>query len=174
MTTGSVLFGGLRPYWSFLAEVWKPLSVLVLLTLGTAGLIAHQTHAPDFHARWSNATLVPQSLSPEDTKTLIAERAKRYAADGASLSLTFKLIISFVIAAFMVTTSQSDTLKIPWVDIAVPTGWFYVIVPIALIYLWLAFGFTLNEVINSRAILLAAAKACTRCSAALYPAVPAG
>src|SRR5262249_45139105 len=79
-------------------------------------------------------------------------RFEQYKGNLESLNtyLWFQLI--FIVAAAVAISTKSDSFKVPVIDKEVPVKWALVAIPVCLLYFWLRYRFTLNELIDARTV----------------------
>lgn len=83
---------------------------------------------------------------------LFKERVSTYRSLRERLRVNIQLQIAGIIIAFLVLTRTSERASLFGVDIPIVT--LHVVLPVALLYLWLAFGFLLDDLIEGRLRIL--------------------
>ncbi len=85
-----------------------------------------------------------------DVKAVLEERLKDYQADKKVLSTNCLFQLVFVLLGLLVVTGSSVFVETPIAGIKLPRVWMFYIVPLALMYFWLEFGFLTDKMIQTR------------------------
>ncbi len=83
-------------------------------------------------------------------RDLFGEKLKLLESDMAWLDNCLILQGIFVLIGFFALKVQSERLELPILKLGLPRSWILYIVPVALIIIWLQFGFLLDDSINLR------------------------
>ena len=97
----------------------------------------------------SDGTHVGQTLRGE-VMAVFALRVTEYRADVDKLYSNMVLQVLLIVVALGAITTKSKELKLPGVEYKVPIRWACYVAPIALLLLWLQFGFAVDDLIESR------------------------
>jgi hypothetical protein len=81
------------------------------------------------------------------------KRYDQYKTDLDALNYNLWCQLLFVATAVIVTYQKSETFRIPVIEKDVHLHWVCLAIPICLAYLWVHFGFLLNQVIDARIAL---------------------
>lgn len=84
------------------------------------------------------------------TSQVLDKRLADYRADKAALRTNLLFQLAFVLLGLLVVTGKSDILETPIAGIKLPRMWMYYIVPLALTFFWLEFGFLTDKMIQTR------------------------
>jgi hypothetical protein len=115
---------------------------------------APRDYAAILHKATGAATNEAAAHALRETLTHVFDkRHEQYKANLDTLNnyLWYQLI--FLAAALVRVFNKTEKLKVPVIDAEVPVRWAYRALPACLVYLWLCFGFKLNELIDSRIVL---------------------
>jgi hypothetical protein len=109
----------------------------------------HHLPNPGGTNREEQVKLLYERLSPIFDQRLEQYKANLQAEDGY---IWYMLL--FTAAAASLLAVRGSSIKVPILeDVIVPLLWVYAVVPACLGYLWIRFGFTLNELIDARIVL---------------------
>lgn len=84
----------------------------------------------------------------KDSEDLLTEKLKNYQAILSKLDANIGLQAFFIPIALLLVIRRSESLKL--FDNSIPLSWLHLLVPVVMIYLWLAFGFLLHDLIWER------------------------
>ena len=78
-----------------------------------------------------------------------------YKSKVASLNTNTILQLLFIVVAILIVfrpkaAISNDSLRMPLLEMHLPLSWLHIIVPVGLVFLWIQFGFLLNETIAIR------------------------
>ena len=124
------------------AELEKRLGISFVQ--GTSGNVTNQASPPGSTVTGSH-TKQNEKLQKQFDHQL-KEYEKTLDTFEANMFMQAALI---VFAAFMLF-SKDDKFKVPVIDLELERNWFYFVVPLALLFLWLRFGFLLDSLIKTR------------------------
>jgi len=85
-----------------------------------------------------------------DVKSVLEKRLKDYRTDKDALSANLLFQLAFVLLGLLVVTGSSESLETPIAGIKLPRVWMFYIVPLALLFIWLEFGFLTDKMIQTR------------------------
>jgi hypothetical protein len=160
---------------------WYSFMVLALVLTGVSvGIAKYASHGgtnrsrSQFYAPSESAWTLQQvshteGASDEGLKTLHSRLSpvfdKRYGQYKSNLDGLYQnlwLQVIFLMAAAIAACkrlnpsaaeSTPESFKVPVAGLDVPIRWAYLALPVCLVYLWLRFGFILNELIDARIVL---------------------
>jgi hypothetical protein len=95
-------------------------------------------------------TVLKARKGEPEPASVLDKRLRDYQADKDALSTNLLLQLAFVLLGLLVVTGKSDTLKTPIAGIELPRVWMFYIVPLALTFFWLEFGFLTDKMIQTR------------------------
>ena len=75
---------------------------------------------------------------------------KQYAAFLGALETNLFMQVAFVLFGLLVLFSKDESFEIPLIKLKLLRSWLHFIVPLALLFLWLRFGFLLDGLIKTR------------------------
>lgn len=81
----------------------------------------------------------------------VDELRQAYTARHETLQRNFLLQFVFVVIALLVAVRAGNSVKIPALGLTLPATWLCFVIPVVLLYLWLEFGFVLDDLIKWRA-----------------------
>jgi len=81
------------------------------------------------------------------------KRFEQYKSNLESLNENLWHQLILITAALVLILKKSNSFKVPVIDMEVPVRWTCWAIPICLGYLWIRFGFVLNELIDARIVL---------------------
>lgn len=85
-----------------------------------------------------------------ELRMVLEKRLIEYGADKDELSSNLFFQVTFVLLGLLVVVGRSKTLETPILGIKVPRIWMFYVVPLALLFLWLEFGFLTDKMIQTR------------------------
>lgn len=97
----------------------------------------------------------PVTVEKADDRILeiFKERFHSYRENLAALNDNMFYQLLFVVASIIVVRVRTDEFEEPILKQKVPLYWVHLVLPLCLGYLWLKFGFLLNEIIDDRIVL---------------------
>jgi hypothetical protein len=84
---------------------------------------------------------------------LYVNRTADYKSNSENLTSLFRLLIALVIIGLLILFFQPKEFTVPIINIDLPDKILYPFIAIALFYVWIQFGFTLNAALDSRLAL---------------------
>jgi hypothetical protein len=118
---------------------------------------ARARHArPDVNFMTAPTPQLSPSPSPAEVKLdtrvekLFDYQLKQYAAFLGALDTNLFMQVAFILFGLLVLFSKEELFEIPLVKIKLLRSWLHFIVPLALLFLWLRFGFLLDGLVKTR------------------------
>ena len=109
---------------------------------------AHQQLHQACQAVASNASIAGDDAAEIDRAALWKELLDKYQADLSRMEANLQLQAGLVVIGILIVIGTSRT--VPFLGVNIPVTWLHVLVPAAMLYAWLSFGFTLNNLIHER------------------------
>jgi lysophospholipase L1-like esterase len=122
------------------------LAGVTLLALGWLFAGLPQTAVQD-RPRLENMTPL-DAAQKEGVEAILDRVVADYRANAAKLDTNLGLQAFFIVVTILLIIRRSDSLTV--FDNTVPLSWLHFFVPVVLVYLWLAFGFTLHAAVVGR------------------------
>jgi hypothetical protein len=101
--------------------------------------------------------VVPEALpSPAEVKLdtrlekLFDYQLKQYAVFLGALETNLFMQVAFILFGLLVLFGRDESFEIPLIKIKLLRSWLHFIVPLALLFLWLRFGFLLDGLVKTR------------------------
>jgi hypothetical protein len=86
----------------------------------------------------------------EVVKAIFESKVDLLSASTASLRQNMILQVVFVIFGFLALTGHAKVFELPVINMKLPLSWVRYLIPAILGFLWLQFGFLLDDIINTR------------------------
>lgn len=164
-------FAALRQWWSALEPRHQILAVFAVVSMAiTSSWISLEIVACAPPEKWPSPALQPlpaaafdagSTASPralnDTAKDLLDRRFKLFEHGTDLLDVNMKFQTAFIILSLLILFSSESTFKLPVFDMALRVDYLQLIVPAALVFLWLRFGFALHNYIDNRTLLNAIA-----------------
>ena len=146
-------------------DVSKRITTFIVLTTISATMAIILFSTCKFSRKQSCESLsshqwVTESLSLETSEVFSIEKTielqyNNYQSKLTSLNTNTILQLFFIIISILIifrpeAAISNDSLRMPLLEVHLPLSWLHIIVPVALMFLWIQFGFLLNETIAIR------------------------
>lgn len=148
---------------SYTPFIWLIVFVVVLGFVGMYGFqmpgadrIETGDSCPDYCAKEPESheckqlSALRKTERQRDVISVLEKRLKDYRADKDALSTNLLFQLAFVLLGLLVVTGSSEKLETPIARIELPRVWMFYIVPLALLFFWLEFGFLTDKMIQTR------------------------
>jgi hypothetical protein len=103
---------------------------------------------PDHPTKMESWVKVTTSIKPDDLKPLFDHQLKEYKAGLLRLDAYLALQALFIATTVLVIIRRSDSLTL--FGNSIPLSWLHFFIPILLVYLWLASGFIVHDLVWGR------------------------
>jgi len=132
-----------------LPHVFGPVALIVIVTTLFTVVIHHIYGVPKHAGRSSQQISIRQDSSElQSAKELFERRLKSYHENLDRFDANLKLQALFVLITVLLIVRRTDSLNV--FGNQVPLSWLHLFVPFIIIFLWLGFGFLLDNLIESR------------------------
>lgn len=121
--------------------------IVVLVWLAMVGVVVEKYYEDPHHAKATLAGPGPAGFAPEK---VFADKVAMFRRDVGSLHNNMVAQCVFVVFGFFALTGRSKDFELPVLRLKLPVSWVHYLVPFCLFFLWLQFGFLLDEIINTR------------------------
>jgi hypothetical protein len=81
---------------------------------------------------------------------LLDYQLKNYQESLSSFESNLLLQVAFLVLGIFVIVNKSATFEVPGLKISLPRSWLHFFLPLGLLFLWLRFGFLLDDLIKTR------------------------
>jgi hypothetical protein len=111
-----------------------------------------KTYSQGFSSSNLSNTIKSNTIKQERIEKLFDERAKRYDERLGKFNTNMQLQAIFIISSIVILVKNSEKINILIIGMEISVNLLYFVIPFSLLYLWLQFGFLLDNLIGDQII----------------------